>query len=87
MSYLVECDWASSAIFIAITDEEYGLMLYESPKHYDKGQHGFCGKGSIALTKEQAKKLANDLLAAVDQYENTDGFLDRYEQERKSHDS
>ena len=81
MSYLVECDWASSSIYIAVNHQPFGFMLYEEPKHMNKGVFGFCEHGSLMLTKEEAKKLAMKLLVAVEQYEDIDKNLDSLEPE------
>ncbi len=61
-----ECTWGEgSDIMLVIEDEEFGFQIFKPIQHLDKSTHGYMTSGAMDLTKEQARKLAQSLLDAV----------------------
>lgn len=69
-------------VLLTLGAKEYGFMLYEAPSHMDRGAYGFCRSGSICLTAQEARTLADELHAAAGQAED----LERTYKEHESHD-
>ena len=59
------CSWGEGED-ILVTLEDHSFMLYEIPTYFDISTHGYIKNGSLFLTAEEAKKLAQELLLLVD---------------------
>ena len=59
------CSWGEGEDILVVL-EDHPVLLYENPTDFDRSKYGCIKNGSLFLTAEEAKKLAQELLLLVD---------------------
>ena len=65
------------------SNEDPGLMLYKAPDRLNKATYGYCNQGSLYLTANEAKQLANQLIASALECERLEADLQDYMQNQR----
>ena len=75
------CTWGDGPDVLVVFDG-MPFICHEDPKNYPppRGQwkHGYVSEGSFDLTQDEARKLANELLAAADACESMEDSYNNY---------
>ena len=77
MKLKATCTWGDGPDVLLVNEGKL-YMLYDDPSIKDKAIHGYSLNGSICLTKEEAYKLANDLIMAAKNAEELEECANEY---------